>query len=294
MNSDAPTQQFPTQQFPTGTGAIPPGTLRFPSGAGQAPPAGPAGPVDPTPRPTGGRTAIRVLGALVALGIVGGSAVSTSWGMWRSPGAQVQQLPAGVEALTITGDVADVEVRAAGRNEPARVELDALGAASAARLDVSPNQDGSSADVDFICERRFAFIGGSSACDVTVVVTVPSTTALDITADVGRTTVTGWEGPVDVTTDVGEIRVLDSRSDTVRLSASLGEVVMTSQVAPTELEVLTEVGQFDVTLPDDGTAYAVRRSVGMGDLEIQVPQDSSSQHRLDLTVNLGDGRVVTE
>lgn len=294
-----PPSPAPTAQPTTAYDPPPPGYT--PAGYPAPPPAGPSyGPPPPGWSPggtsRGGPSSSRrrgwpwwavlllVLGIVVVLGVVAvavvlGLAISTT----RTDDGTIEP----------RGDVSRLEVVA----EVGSVTLDA-----------SPTRD----TVEGDWEIQTSFGGGGVETDVrgdTLVITldcpeptfgqcqvdldlrIPADLEVDIDVSAGEVTGDGLAGDVGVTAGVGVVDLSDLTSSTVRAEAGVGDVQLAFTEAPQEVVASAEVGNVAVTVPDDGTAYAVTSTSEVGDDTVTVPTDPSADRTISVSVDVGEATV---
>lgn len=146
-------------------------------------------------------------------------------------------------------------------------------------------------------------------CDVDQELVVPAGIAIEIVSHLGDTHLGNLDGDVTVFSEDARVELarlagtldvelrhgsLDATSITSRdvtLSADYGRLRMAFVEAPDSLVVDAQFGDVDITLPDDGTAYAVTSSSDFGEIDNQLRVDPNSRSRIDITVRFGHGTL---
>lgn len=142
-------------------------------------------------------------------------------------------------------------------------------------------------------------------CRVDMDLAVPDGIAVDIRTRHGETTVadidagvtirgehsraelTRLGGPLDLRMEHGSLSAVGLTSDDVIARSEHGRIDLAFAEAPTSLVVTNEFGNVDVTVPDDGTAYAISTSSDFGNVDNQLRVDPRSPSRIDVRVEFG-------
>jgi len=100
----------------------------------------------------------------------------------------------------------------------------------------------------------------------------------------------------DVTGDVlaqsssGDVIADRLSASSVRIQASSGDIVLDLVTAPERVDVESSSGDVTITVPDDGTAYAVVGETSSGDRLISVATDPASPNQARIQTSSGDAR----
>lgn len=195
---------------------------------------------------------------LLALALASTSAWASARGFSPVPATTALGTPA---SLTVTADVADVQVRASDEVDQVTLalvedgadELPAPGTEVRARL----TQQGGSADpvLDVRQPHRFSTLPwGPGSLDLLLLVPTGHTLSLDLTTEVGGIRAEGDFAALAVRSDVGDIR-------------------LTSLSAPGGLVAHSEVGELDIELGAPAAA-TIDVTAGVGDVALQLPADA--------------------
>ncbi|MGF1646783.1 MAG: DUF4097 family beta strand repeat-containing protein [Kineosporiaceae bacterium] len=130
-------------------------------------------------------------------------------------------------------------------------------------------------------------------CQLDLDLDLPAGTVVEVRMGAGEVTARGLEGPADVRTDAGSVRLAELRTDRVRAEVGIGDIHLGFVEPPRDVVARADVGDVEVRVPDDGTVYAVTTSSDIGDDSAQVPTDPSVARTIVATVEVGDARVRT-
>ena len=165
-------------------------------------------------------------------------------------------------------------------------------------------------------------------CWADYVITVPESTAVNVTISDGGIAVSGVGGAVTVRTDTGSIDLHDIagdaeahtarghiemsrmsgdivagtafgditgltlRSESVDVDVGVGEVDLEFDGPPVNVQARAETGGVMIEVPDDGKPYDVTVDTVTEPAEIDVDTSATADRAIDVTV--GDGRCVVE
>ena len=155
--------------------------------------------------------------------------------------------------------------------------------------------------------RSWSIFADSCSADLTL--TVPPGLSVVVTIDngdstvrtTGPITVTSQNGDIDVTRGGGSIQVRTSNGDvtgsrllagTVSAKSSTGDVDLTFAVPPGHVTATSGVGDVEVAVPDDGTAYRVDATAIIGDRSVSVPTAGTAR-TITAHSATGDVRIRT-
>lgn len=224
------------------------------------------------------RTLVRALGAALALVLVLGAAGAAVAQLVKHTEVFAYPLPEGSPTLELRNDVGAITVRAVSAGEEPQV----LARAQSSFRDPRLTADGTS------YRGRCLPPAWLDTCEVRWEIRVPAGTDLDLRSAVGAIHLTGLEGRVAVRTSVGDIQVTDSASTVLELDSSVGDIALTSTVAPESVTAASSIGDVRVLVPDDGTRYRVDLSSSLGETRNELGSTDDSDHIVRLTSSLGD------
>lgn len=253
---------------------------------------------------------------LLALALASTSAWASGRGFSPVPATTVLGAPA---SLTVTADVADVQVRSSDEVDQVTLalvedgasELPEPGTEVRARL----SRQGGAADpvLDVRQPHRFSTLPwGPGSLDVLLLVPVGHTLSLDLTTEVGGIRAEGAFETLGVRSDVGDIQLgsvsapggLSARSEvggldiglsapapaTIDVTAGVGDVALR---LPTDaggvVSVTSDVGGIDITAPGSGT-WDIDASSELGTTEVDQSLRGTAQDigSITATSELGD------
>jgi hypothetical protein len=123
-------------------------------------------------------------------------------------------------------------------------------------------------------------------CEVDWEIHAPAETALSLATHAGTISVTGFGGPVELSTHSGGIKARQLSARTVRAESNAGGVRLTFVAPPDEVTAASNAGGVRIELPR-GTSYAVRADTGTGDPDVEVARDAGSSHRITARTDAG-------
>ncbi|OON76737.1 DUF4097 family beta strand repeat protein [Streptomyces tsukubensis] len=112
--------------------------------------------------------------------------------------------------------------------------------------------------------------------------------ALTISTEDGQVTVKDTTGSLDLRSDDGGVHALGVRSKRISASSKDGAVKIEAAVVPDRVNVTTDDGAIAIGLPK-GASYRVSTTSVDGSVDVAVPHDPSSPHRV--TARTTDGKV---
>jgi hypothetical protein len=129
-------------------------------------------------------------------------------------------------------------------------------------------------------------IGFGDECSVTYTVTMPSRVAVVIDGAAGDVTLTGPFNDVTVSTHAARVRGTLLGAGKYQVKTNAGTVNLTFSKPPDSVQVNTHIGAVTLTVPRT-TKYAVTTDTTIGPKTVQVDEDPSSPHRLDISTTIG-------
>ena len=118
---------------------------------------------------------------------------------------------------------------------------------------------------------------------------------VDVVVDIvtGGLQARGLAGDVDVSVTAGGVLLEELTSQVVQVDVTTGGVAMDFAAPPREVGARATTGGIDIDLPSDGTAYAVRTSVSVGDAGVSVPVDDDANRSVVASTTVGGISIHT-
>ncbi|WP_277453934.1 hypothetical protein [Janibacter sp. DB-40] len=232
--------------------------------------------VPPSRTPSG---PIWVVAGLLTIVLVLGVGILLAGPMLKQTSTSEQALPADVSDLRIDNAVGDVRVRAADAGEEPRVTRTTEWGLR--RPDASVDVTGGTASLEATCPS-----GVVLPCSTDWTVVVPEGADVRIEEGVGRVTVEGIDGDVDVETGVGDVRIAESTGGRITANLGVGSLWVESVEPPQHVRAKVGVGGVSVQLPDTA-AYDVDASGGVGDVHNDLGSDPASDRTVVVEGGVG-------
>jgi Putative adhesin len=210
----------------------------------------------------------------------GTSAPTTGRGSSSGPAQNggTYQLPTTVTSLRIDGDAVSIDVTAQDSASVVTVREQLHGKATTTK-----NVTGSSATLTAKCPSGFSF---GVDCSVEYTVTMPARVTLDVDGAAGDMKLNGPLANATISTKAGRVHGTSLGAGTYEVTTNAGEVNLKFASPPNSVKVKSDVAAVALTVPG-GTKYAVTTDTTVGIKNVEVDQDSSSTHRLDVTTTVG-------
>jgi len=192
-----------------------------------------------------------------------------------------------VSRVVVDTSTGSIEVRRADAGSPITVQRTlewSFGSAS--------SQEAVSADV-LTVQARCQNTVGFGVCSVSYVISVPATTAVNLTSSTGSLQVRDLAGDVQARASTGSVELTGLQSSTVTAETSTGSVLVRFTAPPTSVSARASTGSVEVVLPEDGTKYDVRASTSTGQQSVTVPVDSGSPRHVTASTSTGSVDVRT-
>lgn len=235
------------------------------------------------------RRTMKVLGIVVALLLVAVAAVYTVGQMLRQEKEWTHELSGPVTTLVLDNNVGDVTIRAAADGTAPGITEDR--AWSYREPQSTVRQENGVVTVSTSCETFLMVAPCGSDWDIVI----PADASVQVTNGVGGIEVIGIAGGTEVRADVGDVTVLESAAGTIVARADVGEVRSESSTPPESVDARAGTGDVTISVPDDGTAYRVEASVGVGEVHHdEVPHSSEAASRLQARSDVGEVRLVRD
>ena len=142
---------------------------------------------------------------------------------------------------------------------------------------------GSSATLTAKCPSGFSF---GVDCSVDYTVTMPARITLNVDGTAGDMKLNGPFANTTISTKAGRVHGTSLGAGTYEVTTNAGEVNLKFASPPNSVKVKSDVAEVVLTVPG-GTKYAVTTDTTVGIKNVEVEQDSSSTHRLDVTTTVG-------
>ena len=115
---------------------------------------------------------------------------------------------------------------------------------------------------------------------VDIKITVPAGTSVDISSRVGEVSVTGTQGDLAISADVGEVKVRKvSPAKSLRINSRVGSVEFSGALMPrVDYEITTDVGKISLELPRD-SAFILDARSDIGDVRLDFELVGTSGRR---------------
>jgi hypothetical protein len=188
------------------------------------------------------------------------------------------QLPTTVTSLRIDGDAVAIDVTAAESAKAITVREQLHGRATTTK-DVTS----SSATLTAKCPSGLSFGVG---CSVDYTITMPAQVRLNVDGTAGDMKLIGPFANATLSTKAGRVEGTSLGAGTYEVTTNAGEVNLKFASPPNSVKVKSDVGEVVLTVPG-GTKYAVTTETTVAVKNIDVDQDSSSTHRIDVTTTVG-------
>lgn len=153
---------------------------------------------------------------------------------------------------------------------------------------VTTHLSGDTLTIDVHCPSyTVGGISGSSS----LTLLVPAGTALDVSSDGGSVHLIGVSGTVVAHSTAGSVTGESLRSVSVTASSSAGGVHLDFAVPPNTVDATSSAASVSVSVPDDGTTYAVDAHTSAGSTHVGIATDPKSTRTIKATSSAGSVRV---
>jgi hypothetical protein len=124
------------------------------------------------------------------------------------------------------------------------------------------------------------------SCSVSYTVQVPRSVAVRVSASEGDVTLTSLAGPATVQTSSGLITAVSLDSAQVSLKSDAGGIIATCSTAPLSLRASTTVGAITLAVPGS-VGYAISTRTFVGTSDITVRRSARSPHVISASSDVG-------
>lgn len=255
--------------------------------------------------------AVRRVGAVVAIVLIGGAAASQASEALRHVETTSLALPAQLKLLVVESNDGDLVLEPAEGTLP-QASGHARWSWQRPVIERSTSSNEQEARIVATCPGGGPF----QSCSVDWRVTVPEGTAVVLTSGSGDIRARSLRGSVRATTTSGDIVLdgvsapdvalrsstgdIDVRNSTVpkvTAESTTGDIDIASRLPLQTLDATTTTGDLSVLLPRDSTTYNITDRTRTGTRRVEVPDEAASTRQLrlesttgDLSVNYGGSR----
>lgn len=234
------------------------------------------------------RSAVVVLRALGALGVVTAVAVSSTGfatSLARTDERSTSTPAPGLRVVEVEVDAGTVEV-VRGRGA---AEVVSEVAGSWTLPGTSSERVGDRLLLTGSCGHDLL----QNRCRTSYTLRLPDDVELVLSSSAGEVLVEGGSAPVTAMTSAGRVAMTDLSSAVVRASSSTGQVSLEFVAPPEQVEAVTATGVVEVVVPDDGTAYDVQADSSVGAFDVSVPTEVGAARRIVARTSVGAVEVRT-
>ena len=236
--------------------------------------------VPPSRTPRGLIWLLAGLVTLVLVTIVGFALVGP---MLKQAETSERPLSPATTHVEIDSSAGDVRVRAAEPGEQPHVTLTTEWGLR--RPDVSVESAGRTAELSAECPTDLF-----STCSTDWIVVVPAGAAVDVEHGAGTVDLEGLDGDIDVHAGVGDVRISETRAESIRANLGVGSLRIEAVEPPRDVEAKVGVGGVVVQLPDE-VDYDVDAQSGVGDARNDLGSDPRSDRTVSLESGVGEVRL---
>ncbi|WP_100448798.1 DUF4097 family beta strand repeat-containing protein [Glycomyces xiaoerkulensis] len=234
-------------------------------------------------------------GALTAAVLVMALIAAGAW-IWAvsSPnetGTRAETYPQPVAGVDLDVSVGEVNLTA-GDGEELEVRSDLTWKGTEPRIEEEMTADGVfEARAD--CREDFPFQLFGDQCEIDYTLGVPSGTETSVRTDVADINVDGIDGDLSLETEVGDVDARQLRTSATSVESGVGDIVLAFDEMRGDIDVESGVGDLTILVPDDGTTYDVRLDTGVGEQDIDIATDPTSEadYVINATTGVGDLEV---
>jgi hypothetical protein len=117
--------------------------------------------------------------------------------------------------------------------------------------------------------------------------------AIDTHSGSGDVRVLRVSGPITIRVSSGDVRGTQMKAGRVRARTGSGDVSLSFDTAPLNVNVKAGSGDLHVVVPQDGASYVVEGKSGSGDRKIEIPQQPNTARVIEANTGSGDVNVST-
>jgi hypothetical protein len=243
-----------------------------------------------------------VLGGVVVVGAVAGTAAAVAFGCWFPGLARYEDetsSPVAITEIRVTGGTVTAEVRPGAATgvtvhrtvsymNPLQGKPGATYRIDGATLELRGDDSVTLSKVDYVVT---APEGVKVVADIaTGYINVAGVSTVDAKVSTGSVTVTGATGDVTARADTGSITGVQLRSGSVVAITKTGGVSLDLAV-PADVEAITSMGAVELTVPAGD--YRIDAQQKSGKPSIGLASDPNGAHRLTLRTDMGGIRLAT-
>ena len=242
-----------------------------------------------------------VLGGVVVVGAVAGTAAAVAFGCWFPGLARYEDettSPVAITEIRVTGGTVTAEVRpgAAGVTvhrtvsymNPFQAKPGATSRIDGTTLELRGDESVTLSKVDYVVT---APEGVRVVADIaTGYLDVAGVSTVDAKVSTGSVTVSGATGDVTARADTGSITGVQLRSGSVVAITKTGGVSLDLAV-PADVEATTSMGAVELTVPAGD--YRIDAQQKSGQPKLGIANDPNGAHRLTLRTDMGGIKLAT-
>jgi hypothetical protein len=242
--------------------------------------------LSPAPAPAGERKAgpgsrlVLVLSLILALLAIGSGTATLVSLLWLRSQTTHTELAA-ASHLRVRQSCGAITVRAGGAGT---IDLTSKVWKTFGGPRVTTRLSGDTLSVDVHCP---AYTVGGISGSSSLTLLVPAGTALDVASDGGSVHLVGVSGTVVAHSSAGSVRGEGLKSASVRATSSAGGVHLDFAAPPSAVVAQSSAGSVSVSVPDDGTTYAVDAHSSAGSTHVGIATDPKSTRTIKATSSAG-------
>lgn len=229
------------------------------------------------------RILIRAVAAILTALLVVGVGFTLLGPMLTRTETEQLAYPSGTTRLAVKNGLGEVTVREAAEGEPASISASRTWGLRTATTEVATS--GETATLTGRCPGALP-----DSCRTDWHVVVPAGTTLSIENGVGTIELLDTSGDISARSGVGEVTVVDSRSETIELEVGVGGSEISAAEAPRDVRVRNGVGDVTVAVPTT-ESYRIRYEGPSGELTNRIGDDPRAQRIIDVQAGVGQVRL---
>ena len=128
-------------------------------------------------------------------------------------------------------------------------------------------------------------------CSVDYRIEIPAELAVELHSENGDLRLVGLAGPISARAEAGSITGEELSSTTVSVANDVGDIRLAFTGPVESVSAASDIGDVSVQIPDDSTTYHVEASTDVGDRTTSIRSDPTSTRRIIVTTDVGDVAV---
>jgi hypothetical protein len=186
-------------------------------------------------------------------------------------------VPSSVTSLRVRGEVGKVKVTA--RKGASKISVVQKRTGAAKPSNVIGRSD---ATLKYDCPGGF----DDRDCRVDYTITVPPSVSLDVVNSAGTVDLAGPLTEVVASADAGAVTGTGLGAGSFTVTTKAGKVDLAFAGVPTLVKTATDVGETTIAVPPTGS-YQIDASTSVGEQDVSVPNDPSSENRIEANTEIG-------